>query len=155
MAPSFILKMAWRDSRTSRMRLLLFSLSITVGVAALVAIGSFRQSLSQSIDDQARTLVGADLIIESTRPFTTTEEEFLGSIGGAQAREVRLSTMAVFLGRGTRLVHLRALSGDFPFYGKMETEPAEAVQDLKQGGRAVQTKRCSCSLARQPAVTFR
>ena len=35
MAPSFILKMAWRDSRTSRMRLLLFSLSITVGVAAL------------------------------------------------------------------------------------------------------------------------
>ena len=35
------------------------------------------------------------------------------------------------------LVHLRALSGDFPFYGKMETEPAEAVQDLKQGGRAV------------------
>jgi Predicted ABC-type transport system involved in lysophospholipase L1 biosynthesis, permease component len=96
MAPSFILKMAWRDSRTSRMRLLLFSLSITVGVAALVAIGSFRQSLSQSIDDQARTLVGADLIIESTRPFTTTEEGFLGSIGGAQAREVRLSTMAVF-----------------------------------------------------------
>ena len=100
MAPSFILKMAWRDSRTSRTRLLLFSLSITVGVAALVAIGSFRQSLSQSIDDQARTLVGADLIIESTRPFTTTEEGFLGSIGGAQAREVRLSTMAVFLGRG-------------------------------------------------------
>ena len=137
MAPSFILKMAWRDSRTSRMRLLLFSLSITVGVAALVAIGSFRQSLSQSIDDQARTLLGADLIIESTRPFTITEEEFLGSIGGAQAREVRLSTMAVFLGRGTRLVHLRALSGDFPFYGKMETEPAEAVQDLRQGGRAV------------------
>ena len=137
MAPSFILKMAWRDSRTSRMRLLLFSLSITVGVAALVAIGSFRQSLSQSIDDQARTLVGADLIIESTRPFTTTEEGFLGSIGGTQAREVRLSTMAVFLGRGTRLVQLRALSGDFPFYGKMETEPAEAVQDLKQGGRAV------------------
>ena len=96
------------------MRLLLFSLSITVGVAALVAIGSFRQSLSQSIDDQARTLLGADLIIESTRPFTITEEEFLGSIGGAQAREVRLSTMAVFLGRGTRLVHLRALSGRAP-----------------------------------------
>src|SRR5258707_14405539 len=137
MAPSFILKMAWRDSRTSRMRLLLFSLSITVGVAALVAIGSFRQSLSQSIDDQARTLVGADLIIESTRPFTTTEEVFLGSIGAAQAREVRLSTMAVFLGPGTRLVHLRALSGDFPFSAQMATERAEAVQDWRQGGRAV------------------
>src|SRR6266513_575486 len=87
MAPSFILKMAWRDSRTSRMRLLLFSLSITVGVAALVAIGSFRQSLSQSIDDQARTLVGADLVIESTRPFTTTEEGF--SVRSAEHRRAR------------------------------------------------------------------
>src|SRR5438552_19033558 len=106
MAPSFILKMAWRDSRTSRMRLLLFSLSITVGAAALVAIGSFRQSLSQSIDDQARTLVGADLIIESTRPFTTTEEGPLGSISGSQAREVRLSTMARFPCRGTSPVHI-------------------------------------------------
>src|SRR5256885_13216244 len=118
MAPSFILKMAWRDSRTSRMRLLLFSLSITVGVAALVAIGSFRQSLSQSIDDQARTLVGADLVIESTRPFTTTEEGFLGSIGGAQARQARLSTMGGFLSRRTRLGRLRDPTVALPFHGK-------------------------------------
>src|SRR5258708_21100429 len=94
MAPSFILKMAWRDSRASRMRLLLFSLSITAGGAALVAIGSFRQSLSQSIDDQARTLGGADLIIESPRPFTTAEETFLGLVGRAPAPPVRFSTLA-------------------------------------------------------------
>ena len=36
---NFILKMAWRDSRASRKRLLLFSLSIVLGIAALVAIG--------------------------------------------------------------------------------------------------------------------
>ena len=65
LAPSFIWKMAWRDSRSSRRRLLLFSISITLGIAALVAIGSFRHSLAQAIDDQARALIGADLVIES------------------------------------------------------------------------------------------
>ena len=71
---SFIWKMAWRDSRSSRRRLLLFSISITLGIAALVGIGSFRHSLAQAIDDQARSLIGADLVVESTRPFSPEAE---------------------------------------------------------------------------------
>ncbi len=138
MHPSFIWKMAWRDSRSSRRRLLVFSISITLGIAALVSIGSFRQSLSQSIDDQARTLIGADLIVEASRAFKPEEENFLRSLGGPQAREVRFSTMAVFpASNGTRLINVRALGGQFPFYGPMETEPASAAQDFRQGGRAV------------------
>ncbi|MGZ4986199.1 MAG: hypothetical protein ACXV8A_08925, partial [Chthoniobacterales bacterium] len=84
MHPSFIWKMAWRDSRSSRRRLLVFSISITLGIAALVSIGSFRKSLGQAIDDQARTLIGADLIIESRRAFTPEEEAFLHSLGEPQ-----------------------------------------------------------------------
>ncbi len=138
MHPFFLWKMAWRDSRSSRRRLLVFSISITLGIAALVAIGSFRRSLAQAIDDQARTLIGADLIVESSRAFTAEEEYFLHSLGGPQARETRFSTMALFpKNGGTRLVHARALGGDFPFYGAMETEPASAANDFRQGGRAV------------------
>ena len=136
MHPSFIWKMAWRDSRSSRRRLLVFSISITLGIAALVSIGSFRQSLAQAIDDQARTLIGADLIIESNRAFTPEEETFLHSLGETQAREVRFSTMATFA-NGTRLAHVRALGGDFPFYGTMETDPPSAARDFRQGGRAI------------------
>src|SRR6266404_960697 len=55
----FIVRMAWRDSRSSRRRLLLFSISISLGVAALIGIGLFRASLAQAIDDQARSLLGA------------------------------------------------------------------------------------------------
>ena len=142
--------MAWRDSRSSRRRLLLFSISITLGIAALVGIGSFRHSLSQAIDDQARSLIGADLVVESTRPFRPEEETLLhslataepvqgkGGLGGAQAREVRFSSMAVFpRSDSTRLVHVRALGGDFPFYGTMETVPAPAARDFRAGARAL------------------
>src|SRR5437764_10944468 len=110
MSPFFIWKMAWRDSRSSRRRLLLFSISITLGIGALVGIGSFRQNLSQSIDDQARSLIGADLVVESTRPFRPEDEAFLNSLGEPQAREVRFSSMAVFpRNNSARLVHLRML----------------------------------------------
>src|SRR5436309_10685323 len=100
MISSFIWKMAWRDSRSSRRRLLVFSISITLGIAALVSIGSFRASLSRAIDDQARSLIGADLIVESSRAFTPDEETFLHSLGAPQARETRFTTMAVFSATG-------------------------------------------------------
>jgi putative ABC transport system permease protein len=131
-------QMAWRDSRSSRRRLLLFSISISLGVSALISIGLFRASLARAIDDQARSLLGADLVVESNRPFTAAQEEVLHSLGDTQAREVRFSTMAVFpKNGGTRLVSVRALSGNFPFYGKMETVPPEAAQTLHRGDVAV------------------
>src|ERR1700686_1665337 len=138
MISPFIWKMAWRDSRSSRRRLLLFSISITLGIAALVGIGSFRHSLAQAIDDQARSLIGADLVVESTRKFRPEDEALLRSVGEPQAREVRFATMAVFpRSDGTRLVSVRALGGDFPFYGGMETVPAAAARDFRAGARAV------------------
>ena len=138
MHPRFIWRMAWRDSRSSRRRLLVFSISITLGIAALVSIGSFRNSLSQAIEDQARTLVGADLVVGSSRVFSAEEEALLHSLGEAQAREVRFTTMVVFPANGgTRLVNARALGGAFPFYGPMETDPPAAAQDFRAGGRAV------------------
>ncbi|HEY5036331.1 MAG TPA: FtsX-like permease family protein, partial [Chthoniobacterales bacterium] len=137
-SPGFVLRMAWRDSRSSRRRLLLFSISISLGVAALIAIGLFRASLSQAIDEQARSLLGADLVVESSQPFTREQEEVLHSLGQIQAREVRFRTMARFPKTGsTRLVNVRALGGNFPFYGKMETAPPSAAQSFRNGNEAV------------------
>src|SRR3954453_19679832 len=138
MINSFIWKMAWRDSRSSRRRLLLFSVSITLGIAALVGIGSFRHSLSRAIDDQARGLLGADLVINSTRAFRPEDEQLLHSLGEPQAREIRFATMASFpKSGGTRLASVRALGGGFPFYGPMETTPATAAREFRNGGQAV------------------
>src|SRR6202521_3979208 len=138
MISSFIWKMAWRDSRSSRKRLLLFSVSITLGIAALVGIGSFPHHLAPGIDDQARSLIGADLVIDSTRPFRPEEEALLHSLGEPQAREVRFSSMAAFpRSNSTRLVHVRALGGDFPFYGTMETVPAPAARNFRAGAGAI------------------
>jgi len=130
--------MAWRDTRASRGRLLLFSSSIVLGVAALAAIGSLGTNLQRAVEEQARTLLGADLAISSRRPFSAEEEALMKDIGGEQSRETSFSSMVYFpASGGTRLVQVRALSGAFPFYGRLETEPSGAEAEFRQGRGAL------------------
>jgi putative ABC transport system permease protein len=132
-------KMAWRDSRASRRRLLLFSTSIVLGIAALVAIGSFGRNLERAIDEQAKTLLGADLVLSSRQAFTSEEEELFRSMGGEQSRHISFPSMIYFDGTngGTRLVQVRAISGGFPFYGRIETAPVSAAEEFRRGGGAL------------------
>jgi putative ABC transport system permease protein len=65
---SWLITMAWRDSRRNRSRLLLFISSIILGIAALVAIYALGDNLRQNVDQQAATLLGADLEISGNRP---------------------------------------------------------------------------------------
>lgn len=136
---NFILKMAWRDTRAGRRRLLLFSLSIVLGVAALVAIGSLCDNLRRAVDGQAKTLLGADLALTSRAPLPAEVKTYLDGLGGEQAREIAFSSMIVFPGRGgrTRIVQVRALEGGFPFYGDFVTDPAGARAELAAGDRAI------------------
>lgn len=132
--------MAWRDSRTHRKRLLLFMSSIIMGIAALVAISSFGENLEKAVDDQAKTLLGADMLIRSQEPFTPDTEALFDSIGGEQSREVTFASMVYFpKNGGARLVQVRALEGGFPYYGELETIPASAQQRFKEepGGALV------------------
>lgn len=137
---NFILKMAWRDSRASRRRLALFSLSVVLGIAALVAIGSFSANLRVAIDGQARGLLGADLVITSRQAIAPEVQAHLDGLGGEQAREASFSSMMVFpspAGDRTRLVQVRAVEGRFPFYGEFLTRPGDGPERLAAGGPVV------------------
>lgn len=127
--------MAWRDTRTSRRKLALYSSSIVLGIAALAAIGSLGANLERAIEEQTKTLLGADLVLQSQDAFPPEAEQLFQSLGGEQSREVSLTTMAYFpRTENTRLVQVHALSGGFPFYGNLETEPGVAGETFRQAG---------------------
>ena len=79
--------MAWRDSRRGRKRLFLFSMSIMLGIAALVAIGSLKENLMDAVEDQAKSLVGSDVFINARRGFTPATNELLDQSGANVCRE--------------------------------------------------------------------
>ncbi len=130
---SWILKMAFRDFRKNISRLLLFVSSIVVGIAALVAISSFGENLTQDIDNQAKELLGADLVLENNKPVG---DQQIDSLAIDQAAEVNFASMVAYPETGaSRLTQVRALEGNFPFYGSLETVPASGDADFRSGGK--------------------
>jgi putative ABC transport system permease protein len=120
---------------------MLFSCSIILGIAALAAVGSLGVNLNRAIEEQAKTLLGADLVINSREPFTPDAEQLFTQIGGEQSREISLTTMIYFpRNGGTRLAMARGLGGGFPFYGQFETEPGAADKEFRHsnGGALVE-----------------
>ncbi len=123
----WLLLMAWRDSRRNRSRLFLFISSITLGIAALVAIYSLGDNMRREIDKQAASLIGADLEISGNKEFSGDIKKMTDSLGDQKSEERGFTSMIYFpKNEGTRLVQVRALKGAFPYYGKLETTPASA-----------------------------
>lgn len=76
----WLIKMALRDSRKNKSRLFLFISSIVLGIAAMVAISSFRDNLMRDIDRQAASLIGADLVLDSRKVLSDSSRKLIDSL---------------------------------------------------------------------------
>ena len=138
---SWLFLMAWRDSRRNRSRLFLFISSIVLGIAALVATLSFGYNLRDDIDDQAKALVGADLVIRGNQYVPAPIRTLLDSLHNRHSQECSFASMIYFTkSQGTRLVQVRALDGDYPFYGSLETTPVSAGHSFRNERHALVDK---------------
>ncbi|MEM0968697.1 MAG: ABC transporter permease, partial [Verrucomicrobiota bacterium] len=138
----WIWTMAWRDSRREWRRLILYSLAIVFGIAALVSIGSLRENLSAAVEKQAKELLGADLMLAARRPWSEDMEQAIRHIPGERIQETSFMTMLQFPDHegGTRLTQIRAIEAGFPFYGTVQTEP-EAAWQAQVAGQGVVLER--------------
>lgn len=135
---AWLFKMAWRDSRKNRSRLFLFISSIVLGIAALVAVYSFKDNLQRDIDQQAKELTGADLIIESRRTVAAGTLKNIENLGDERAQERAFASMVYFIKNGgSRLIQIKALQGNYPFYGTIETTPLAAAKTFQNARNAL------------------
>ena len=130
--------MAWRDSRKSRGKLFLFIASISLGIGALVGITSFRENLIAEIDGQAKNLLGADVSVRGKTELPDSLFFQISRLSKDESSEVYFASMVRFPNTdGTRLVQIRALEGNYPYYGDIETEPHRAAQDFRIAQKAL------------------
>lgn len=134
---SFILRLAWRDSRASRRRLMLYSTTIVLGIAALVAVGSFGANIRRTVGDQPRRLLGGDLRVGLSAWPNPEFQRTLDSLGATAAREKLFNSP--LSGRGDdsprRAVQVLALDERFPLYGDFPVDPAGALGRFRRGER--------------------
>lgn len=134
----FTWRLALRDARPQWKSLLLYTSAIIAGVAALVAILSFRSDVLLTVEDQSRELLGADVEFRSSEPFAEPVEAFIDSVGGSQASALEFNSMVRFLRSGdTRLSQIRAVEGPFPLYGSITTNPKEAAETYQSNKTAL------------------
>lgn len=136
----FALRMALRETRGSRGRLTLYMAAIAAGVASLVAISSFRENVTHSVRSQARTVLGADLVLRHRNDFPDTIIALIDSLeeAGIQAtRSVNFGSMVLTTSGKTRLFQIRGMDGTFPYYGDVTSEPASAWSSFQDSRSAV------------------
>ncbi len=132
-------RMALRDSKMQKGRLLLYMSAVVLGIAVITAISSYSENLQMAIQTQAKSLLGADIQISSLQPFSSILEARLDSLALSHSdfqlsKEIVFGSMAYFpKNRQTRLVQVRALGGDYPYYGHLETLPKDAYELFREG----------------------
>jgi putative ABC transport system permease protein len=128
---SFVLRMAWRETRAAWARLLFFFLCVAVGVAAIVGLRSVIQNIRDTLSREARSLIGADIVVQSPRDWTGATgdrlDALLASAPVLQRTQVIETATMVKPVEGTgldlvRLVELRAVEAGYPFYGTVTLE---------------------------------
>ena len=136
-----IFSIAWRESRTARRRLLLYMSSISLGVAALVAIDSFSDNVIRSVHEQSRALLGGDASADRPEPPTKVLDSLLDSLskhGIAHTTSTNFASMALVPRTGgTRLVQEHAVAPRYPFYGSIVTDPPAAYASLQKANNVI------------------
>jgi putative ABC transport system permease protein len=119
----------------------LYTSAIALGVAALVAINSFRMNVADAVHRESRTLLGADLELRAGQAFPTAIQSLLDSVSAAGtpvSYVTNFNSMALANSSGlTRLASVRAVAGAFPYYGTIETDPPSRWLDMQEDRRAL------------------
>ncbi len=132
------LRLARRDWRGGELRLLLGALIIAV--AAVASVGLFADRMRGALKLQARQLLGADLVIASTREPDAALLRLAESEGLRTARTLVFPSMALAAERSI-LASVKAVSSGYPLRGSLRTvhEPGgaeAAVGATPAGGQA-------------------
>jgi putative ABC transport system permease protein len=128
----FVLRMAWREMRASWRRLLFFFLCLAIGVGSIITLRSVVQGVRATLLGEARTLLGADLVISTNRPWDpkardAVERRLAQAPVVARLDEVETLSMvrpADATKAVARLVELRGVQAGYPLYGALALEGA-------------------------------
>ena len=124
----FALKLALRESRYGFRRVGVYMASITLGVAALVSIHSFRDDFSRSVQEEADVLMGANARFADDKPIGPEIQAVIDSLRDEGVESARVTTASTMILAPTsdvvRLLQVRALDQGYPYYGDVATEPA-------------------------------
>jgi putative ABC transport system permease protein len=120
---SFFLSIAWlrRDLRAGELKLLLVAL--IVATTSLAAVNFFADRMRLALSQQARSLLGADLVLASDNPISDDFRQLAKGLSLSVAETVSFPSM-VQIGSSFQLSSVKAVSPTYPLRGALKLGPA-------------------------------
>ncbi|UWQ06413.1 ABC transporter permease [Aliiroseovarius crassostreae] len=116
-------RIARRDMRGGLRGFRIFLACLILGVAAIAAIGSVRESLQQGLADQGAVLLGGDASVSFTYRFADeAEQAVLMQSAGAVSVIADFRSMAV-VEEDRGLTQVKAVDENYPLYGQVILDP--------------------------------
>ncbi|MFT4151977.1 MAG: drug:proton antiporter, partial [Paracoccaceae bacterium] len=139
---SLALRLARRELRAGLAGMRVFLLCLTLGVAAIAAVGMVRAAIGAGLSEQGAVLLGGDAQVKLTYRFATPEERAALDAAGRVAEVVEFRSMAVagaVAGEDRALTEVKAVDDAYPLTGAVDLDPpmplaqALAAQDGVSG----------------------
>ncbi len=132
--------MAWREARHALNRSAYILFSVALGVAALTAIVSFRESFEQMLAHSAREFIAADLAVRLTSPPTAEELRILGRPAELGAEMTWIAETYSMAGWQEHPVFTTVKAVDpkaYPFYGQVTLDSRKTLREVLDDSTAV------------------
>lgn len=114
---------------------LLIVVSITLGVGSVIGIHSYKDNTANAIKKEAKSIMGADLALQSPQEITDSARNLLKNRlpeGAKTSASIQfLSMISNESGSENSLSFVKGIETSYPFYGEMRTKPENAYRNLK------------------------
>ncbi len=152
-------RIALRELRGGLAGFRVFLACLTLGVAAIAAVGSVRESIQQGLAAEGAVLLGGDAEVELTYRFATDDERaYLDSIATRVSEIVDFRSMATVASGGETLRGLTQIKGvdsAYPLLGEVRLDPDMPLDEALAGDSAVMDRVLADRLGIAPGDSFR
>ena len=127
-----ILKMIYRELKSSPKFFFIFILNISIGLVGLSLIESFKGSFLKELTRNSKIILGADLALSSRIDITEVKINKVKALikSNSIAKNISLFSMAS-AGEFTRLVSVKTLGQNYPFYGSIKLKSKSTLNNIK------------------------
>lgn len=123
--------------RTKQLRLL--CIALILAIASLTTVSFLTERVNLVLEQQAQTLLTADLVLHSDTPLDPQWEQDAVHLGMRVAKSTTMMSM-LFANQQTHLVEIKAISSLYPLYGRLEIAPWSSSQNSNTPRYAVDPK---------------
>ena len=135
---SFLMNMAWRETRGAWRHFLYFLVCIAIGVGVVTGVSLFGTQIELAVTKEARGLLGGDLEVRLSRQISSSGQVVLDSLKDRDITLTHVSELVAMAaraeastaGQSTQIVELKAVEPLYPLYGSLRLEPTGDLATL-------------------------